>query len=242
MLLHGEQETVWGDSPVPIPPEARVTTTGRVAAVYDKGKGALVVLDNMSRDTDTGATYAANRMSVFIRGIGGFGGDRGERGAASPIPALLLSRPPDVEGSMKWDDNAALVYRLNGDTNPLHADPSMAAMGGFDKPILHGLATYGATGRVLLMSLANGDPKNFKSMKCRFTRHVFPGETVKIQAWVLRGGETAAPLPEGAVTSGDRVVFRVLVVERGLDEVLSNGEACIAGAGAVVAKGAHSKL
>jgi acyl dehydratase len=177
MLVHGEQAIeVTG----PIPPNGKVRTRGRVAGVYDKGKGALVVFECESVDAETGAPRFKNRMSAFIRGAGGFGGERGPQGPAFELP----SRKPDHELGYDTREDQALLYRLSGDMNPLHSDPDMAKMAGFPKPILHGLCTYGITGRALLNGLCGGDPARFRSMEGRFSKPVFPGETLTVKMWV----------------------------------------------------------
>jgi acyl dehydratase len=177
MLVHGEQAfEVSG----PIPPNGKVRTKGRVAGIYDKGKGALVVFECESVDADTGAPRFKNRMSAFIRGEGGFGGERGPQAAPFELP----NRKPDHEVSYETSRDQALLYRLSGDMNPLHSDPDLAKSVGFPKPILHGLCTYGFTGRALLAALCGNDPARFRSMDGRFSKPVFPGESLTVKMWV----------------------------------------------------------
>ena len=140
-----------------------------MTGIYDKGSGALVASENVAVDAATGEPLVTTRSGVFIRGEGGFGGDRGpERRLASgrtgsPTTGAPATRPEQ-----------ALLYRLSGDRNPLHADPAFAARGGFTRPILHGLCTYGVTGRALLHTLCGSDPARFRSMSGRFTGRCCP--------------------------------------------------------------------
>ena len=119
-------------------------------------------------------------MSAFIRGEGGWGGDRGPSGDAEPG---ARPRRPTTTVTVQTRHDQALLYRLSGDRNPLHSDPAFAAMGGFDKPILHGLCTYGFTGRALLHALCDGDPARFKGMDARFSSPVMPGEALTVKMW-----------------------------------------------------------
>ena len=177
MLVHGEQAfEVFS----PIPVEGTVSTVGEVVGIYDKGKGAVVVSEAVSTDVATGQKLFTNRSSAFIRGEGGWGGDRGPSGPQNVPP----EREPDRSLTFQTRSDQALIYRLSGDRNPLHSDPSFAAMGGFDRPILHGLCTYGFTGRALLHALCEGDPTRFRSMEGRFSSPVFPGEALTINMWV----------------------------------------------------------
>jgi acyl dehydratase len=176
MLVHGEQGIELYDA---IPPEGEIESTGRISGIYDKGKGALVEMESESVLVSTGKPLLKTRMSAFIRGEGGFGGDRGTA-AAFEVP----SRKADHEVTYATREDQALTYRLSGDRNPLHSDPSFAQMGGFDRPILHGLCTYGFTGRALLQSVCGGDPGRFKKMDGRFSKPVMPGDTLTISMWV----------------------------------------------------------
>ena len=177
MLVHGEEGI---EIFKPIPAEGTICSTGKITAIYDKGKGAVVVLESTSIDLATGDPLLKTTMSLFIRGEGDFGGERGPSGPKNVAP----DRKPDAELTYDTRIDQALFYRLNGDMNPLHSDPEFAARGGFDRPILHGLCTYGFTGRALLHALCDGDSSRFKSMDGRFSRPVMPGDTLTISMWV----------------------------------------------------------
>ena len=226
MLLHGEQ---YLELRGPIPTSGTLTSTARVAGVYDKGKGALVVLETVTRD-EQGKEVAFNQFSSFIRGIGGFGGERGPAPENADPPA----RAPDAVSTDKTNKNQALIYRwTSGDLNPLHADPSMAAMGGFDQPILHGLCTFGFAGKAVLQHFCKWDSAKFKSIRARFNRHVFPGETLVTEMWRV------AP---------NKVLFRVKVEERneyaivgGVVELAGAVDAAPAKAAAAPAAGGNFK-
>jgi len=175
MLLHGEQylEIVQR----PIPTSANVTSKARVKAIYDKGKGALIVLE-VTTTQDDGTVLFKNEFGVFLRGEGGFGGEAG------PAPGNEApSRAPDAVVELPTMTHQALLYRLSGDKNPLHADPGFASMGGFSKPILHGLCTFANVGRAVIQACAGDDPTRFRSIKVRFVRPVMPGDTITVQMW-----------------------------------------------------------
>jgi acyl dehydratase len=186
MLVHGEQAVELHRE---IPVAGEIETVGEITGIYDKGKGAVVVSESRSKLVDPasgtpGEPLFTKTMSAFIRGEGGWGGDRG--------PANEWERPdrePDEEIRYTTRPEQALVYRLSGDRNPLHADPKFAAMGGFDRPILHGLCTYGFTGRGLLHGLCGGDSSRFLSMYGRFSSPVFPGEDLTVKMWRTGGGQ-----------------------------------------------------
>jgi acyl dehydratase len=176
-LVHGEQAIeLHGEIPV----EGKVRTTGRVLGVYDKGSAAVVVSESESVDAATGAPLFTTRNSMFIRGEGGWGGDRGPSGPKNVAP----DRAPDHEVTYQTRLDQALTYRLSGDRNPLHSDPEFAKMAGFPKPILHGLCTYGFTGRALLHSLCGSDPARFTGMEGRFSKPVYPGDALTVKMWV----------------------------------------------------------
>jgi len=212
MLLHGEQTL---EVPRPLPTEATITTEGQITKVYDKIKGAVIVTESISRD-EKGEIVARNEGKVFIRGLGGFGGDRGPGSNVNEAP----NRAPDAIEEEKTDENQALLYRLSGDRNPLHADPAMAAIGGFDKPILHGLCSFGFAARHVLKRFADCDAARFKSITVRFARHVFPGETLLTEMWK---------------ESDTKILFRVKSKER--DEVVITNAAVELQAVAAPAKG-----
>ncbi|MEA3020757.1 MAG: hypothetical protein QOI47_2281 [Actinomycetota bacterium] len=181
-LVHGEQAFELAG---PIPVEGTVSTTSRIVGIYDKGKGAVIATESTSVDAKTGAPRFSTRSSAYIRGAGNFGGDRGPSGPKNVPP----DRAPDVEITYQTLPTQALVYRLSGDRNPLHSDPEFAKLGGFDRPILHGLCTYGFTGRALLHGLCDGDPARFKSMAARFSAPVIPGDELTISMWRTGDGE-----------------------------------------------------
>lgn len=175
-ILHGDQTlTVHG----PIPTSGSVSQTGRVVDVYDKGKGALIVLEVVSTLEKTGETLFTNRSGIYVRGEGGFGGEKGPA-RASNAP----DRDPDhVMESMTLPQQALLYRMASGDKNPLHADPAFAALAGYDRPILHGLCTYGIVCKAVVESALGGEPQRMESYTARFTGHVFPGETLITKVW-----------------------------------------------------------
>ncbi len=175
LLVHAEQGFEL-HQPLPVAGTARTVST--VTGIYDKGAGALVVSENVAEDTATGAKLVTSTSSVYIKGEGGFGGDRGASGGWQ-----RPTRPADHTVTMPTRPEQALLYRLSGDRNPLHADPEFAARGGFSRPILHGLCTYGFTGRALLHTLCGSNPARFLSMSGRFTRPVLPGDTLVVSIW-----------------------------------------------------------
>jgi 3-hydroxyacyl-CoA dehydrogenase/3a,7a,12a-trihydroxy-5b-cholest-24-enoyl-CoA hydratase len=191
MLVHGEQ---YLQTLKPLPVSGQVTCYPKITDIYDKGSGMVVVTDIICKD-QAGNTLALNQASMFIRGMGGYGGNRGASGEMTPLP----DRAPDVVQDYPLLPQQALIYRLSGDINPLHADPAMAAFAGFDRPILHGLCSFGFAGRAILKHFCNNDPARFQSIKVRFSKHVFPGETLRVEMWK---------------TSPTQVQFQCSVVER----------------------------
>jgi acyl dehydratase len=176
MLVHGEQGITLHRE---IPVEGELEAVSEITGIYDKGKGAVVVTESKATLVETGEPLFDTRMSAFIRGEGGWGGDRGPSGTPNAAP----EREPDHSVTVQTRHDQALIYRLSGDRNPLHSDPAFAAMGGFDRPILHGLCTYGFTGRALLHELCGSDPARFKGMDARFSSPVMPGEALTVKAW-----------------------------------------------------------
>ena len=183
MLLHGEQGvTVFG----PIPPDGEIESVTKIVGIYDKGKAAVVRLETESKYADSGKPAFTTRFAAFIRGEGGFGENRGPEIADPP---KMPETAPDHEVTYATRADQALLYRLNGDRNPLHSDPTIAKFAGFDKPILHGLCTYGFTGRALLHELCGSDVAKFKSMDVRFSKPVMPGDTLTVKMWDTGKGE-----------------------------------------------------
>ncbi|HEX3924050.1 MAG TPA: MaoC/PaaZ C-terminal domain-containing protein [Streptosporangiaceae bacterium] len=199
MLVHAQQAF---ELHRPLPVEGAVRTTSTVTGIYDKGSGALVTSENVAVDASTGEKLITAASGVFIRGEGGFGGDRGP-GDGWQQPG----RPPDHVVVQPTRPEQALLYRLSGDRNPLHADPKFAARGGFSRPILHGLCTYGFTGRALLHTLCAGDPARFRSMSARFSRPVLPGDALVVSVWLPPDGEHTA-LFQTATEDGTVVIDR----------------------------------
>ena len=199
--------TVHGDQALellkPLPARATVTTSSRIAAIHDKGSGMLITLEVKSVD-ERGEALARSRIGLFIRGLGGYGGERG-----SSQRVEIPRRAPDIRHEEKTLDRQALLYRLSSDVYPLHVDPDMARIGGFDKPILHGLCSFGFASRAIIKRCCDNRPGRLRSISSRFAAPVFPGETLRTEIWSLGAGELA---------------FQCLVAERG-DVALSRGRA-----------------
>lgn len=200
-LVHGKQAVTLHRQ---IPVEGSVTLTGEITGMFDKGKAAVV--DSATTATMNGEPLYTTTSSVFIRGAGGWGGERGSSGPQNVPP----DRAPDHETTYVTSRDQAFVYRLSGDRNPLHTDPSFAAMGGFDTPILHGLCTYGFTGRALLHAVCGSDPSRFQHIEGRFAAPVFPGESLTIRMWNTNDGEVVFTTSAGD-GDGER-----LVIDQGL--------------------------
>jgi acyl dehydratase len=175
-ILHGDQ-TLTVHSPIPT--SGTVSQTGRIADIYDKGKGALVVVEVVSVLEATGLPLFTNRSGVYVRGEGGFGGDSGPSASN-----LAPDRDPDHVVESTTLPQQALLYRMaSGDKNPLHADPGFAAFAGFERPILHGLCTYGIVNKAVVETALAGEPGRVGTYTARFTGHVFPGETLVTSIW-----------------------------------------------------------
>lgn len=174
MILHGEQEITIHKT---LPTSAKVSSTATVTDVFDKGKGAAIVVRVETTD-EGGEALATNRFVIFARGEGGFGGPSG------PAPG---NDAPEREADHTFEsptlEQQALLYRLSGDKNPLHADPSFAAMGGFDRPILHGLCSYGIVCKAVVDGVLGGDVNRLAGYSARFAGVVFPGETIVTSVW-----------------------------------------------------------
>lgn len=195
-MLHGSQGITLHRE---IPVEGRLRTTGRITGIWDKGAAAVVDMESETVLADSGEPLFTSRSSLFFRGEGGWGGERGPSASKAGAP----DRDADVTVTYQTRDDQALLYRLNGDRNPLHSDPDFASRGGFPKPILHGLCTYGFTGRALLHGLCGGDPARFSSMDARFASPVFPGESLTVKMWRTGDGEAFFQ----TYASGDRLVL-----------------------------------
>src|SRR3990172_7263128 len=173
MLLHGEQDI---EIHRPLPTQAGLESQVRIAGIYDKGKAALVVLE--VKTSEGGSPLFTNRFSLFLRGEGGFGGDAGPK-AGNEAP----SRAADLTVESKTLPQQALLYRLSGDKNPLHADPGFAKMAGFDTPILHGLCSFGIVCKAVVDHALSGDVGKVARYQARFAGVFFPGETMVTSIW-----------------------------------------------------------
>ena len=174
MILHGEQAFRVHKA---VPVKGSLTTSGKVTGVYDKGKGALVTLETETKE-ENGDLLFTNVFGVFVRGAGGFGGERGPE--AGNVPP---ERPPDKTVEMTTLPIQAMIYRLSGDRNPLHIDPAFAKMAGYDRPILHGLCSFGHVGRAVLAEYCGNDPSRFAGLSVRFSGVVYPGDTITTDMW-----------------------------------------------------------
>jgi acyl dehydratase len=200
-VLHGEQSIILHK---PLPAEGEIIGRSRITSIVDRGpgKGAMLYNERVVTDAKTGEKLATLEGTTFARGDGGFGGPSG------PIkrPHAEPDRAPDLTVDLPTRPEQAIVYRLNGDHNPLHIDPEVAAKAGFKQPILHGLCTFGVVCHALMKSLCGYDPARFGRMDLRFSSPVFPGETIRTEIWHEEGG----------------AAFRARVVERD-KVVVSNG-------------------
>ncbi|MCL4151726.1 UNVERIFIED_CONTAM: hypothetical protein GTU68_040009 [Idotea baltica] len=165
----------------PIPAEGTIVAKTRVTNLIDKGegKGALLYSEKEIRDADSGVVIATCRGTTFLRGDGGCGGVSGP----AKTPHTMPESDPDNVFETSTRPEQALLYRWNGDNNPLHLDPRVAKKAGFERPILHGLCTFGCAAYALLAVLCDYDPEKFGSMDARFTAVVFPGETLRTEIW-----------------------------------------------------------
>lgn len=220
-VLHGEQGIRIHK---PLPPAATVVGRTRVTAIVDKGveKGALIYSEREVSDKASGELLCTLTQSGFARGDGGFAKSDNAGGPAKPADAppvhQIPDRAPDAVCELPTLPQAALIYRLNGDFNPLHADPKVAREAGFEAPILHGLATLGVAGHALLRAVCDYDPARLRALDLRFSAPVYPGETLATEIW-----------REDAGVDGDSVIsFRTRAKERDV-VALNNGRAEIAG-------------
>jgi acyl dehydratase len=217
-MLHGEQSIVIHR---PLPAAGTVVGKTRVVDVVDKGagRGAIVYTERDVVEATTGELMCRLSSSSILRADGGFGGpDRPVR-----EPARIPPRAPDRAVDVRTSAQAALIYRLSGDRNPLHVDPELASAAGFDRPILHGLCTFASVARSLLLALCPSDPDRLSALAVRFTSPVYPGETIRTEIWI----------------DGDDIAFRSFVDERNM-VVLNNGSARINRVGTACATGRSS--
>lgn len=203
-VVHGEQSLTIHR---PLPAEATLVARNSIDEIIDKGegRGAILRVRRDIYDQATGDLQSTQLMSMFCRADGGFGGP--SQGKPAPV-VEIPERAPDLVVSRTTLPQMALIYRLSADLNPLHADPAFARAAGFDRPILHGLGTFGVAGFALLLACGDARPERLREMSCRFTAPVFPGETLRTEIW----------------RDGDAVVFRCTVAERG-KTVLDRGRA-----------------
>lgn len=199
-LLHAEEAVSLTG---PLPPTAEVIGRTRIVDVVDKGpeKGALLYLEKQVTDAATGRLLARVERTIMLRGDGGYGGPSGPVRATPPQP----DGPPDHVELVPTRPDQAFLYRLNGDPNPLHVEPAVAQAAGFDRPILHGLCTFGIAATAALFALADGNPARMRGFRGRFSAPVWPGEMLRIEIW--RSG-----------------ALRVLAEHRGI-AVLTHGQA-----------------
>jgi 3-hydroxyacyl-CoA dehydrogenase/3a,7a,12a-trihydroxy-5b-cholest-24-enoyl-CoA hydratase len=201
-LLHGEQ---YMELKRPLPPQAKLKHVFKFKEAFDKDPNAVVTFAISTQD-ESGEEIAYNEMTSFVRGAGGWGGDRGPSGDINVPPA----REPDAVIEEKTDANQTLLYRLSGDWNPLHADPDFAKAFGFEKPILHGMCTFGYCGRHVIKAFCGNDGRYFKSIKVRFAKSVFPGDTLVTRMW--KESDTRIVF-ETSVKERNEVVIKNAVIE-----------------------------
>ncbi len=202
-VVHGAESLVLHG---PLPAHGHITGRMRIVDVVDKGagKGAVLTCERVIVDESSGCKLATLTETVFCRGDGGFGGPRRK----SPPPHPVPDRAPDTICDLPTRPETALLYRMSGDANPLHSDPDVAKAAGFERPILHGLASFGVAGHALLKTICDYDPGRLIAMAGRFSAPVFPGETIRTEMW----------------REGEVVSFRARVVERGV-VAIDNGRA-----------------
>jgi acyl dehydratase len=202
MVVHGEQRLTMHK---PLPAQAEIIADDRVVGAVDKGegKGALIFMEKVIRDKQSGDKLCTLGSTIFARGDGGFGGPKD----GAPVPHSLPMRTPDVVHACDTRPDQAFLYALSGDRNPLHRDPKIAKMAGYDRPILHGLCTYGTACRAIISTVCKYDSKKIVGFDARFSSPVFPGETIMTEMWV-----------DGSVVS-----FRCKLKERDV-VVLNNGK------------------
>lgn len=212
-FVHGHQSIVLH---APLPRRGAIVSQSRIVDVFDKGreKGAVILLETEMRDKATGVLLCTKRSSSYARGDGGGGGSA----APAPAPHVLPQRTADFVDEVQIAANQALIFRLLGDSHPLHVDPAFARMAGFPRPIVHGLCTLGVACRLVIARFCGQRPERIRQFEGRFTAPVYPGETLLFELW-----------KEGATVS-----FRATAT-RNNAVVLDNGMAVIDLAGAPAA-------
>lgn len=207
MLVDGERRIAFHK---PLPPRAELIADERTVGVYDKGadKGAVLVQEREVREKASGDKLCTITASYFLRGDGGFGGPQ----LSQPEPHAIPDRAPDLVRECDTRPDQAFLYALSGDRNPLHRDPAVARMVGFPRPILHGLCSYGTACRAILSTVGKYQPERIRQFDVRFSKPVFPGETIVTEMWV----------------DGKNISFRAKVKERDGVVMLNNG-LCILG-------------
>lgn len=208
-LVHGEQSVRLHAA---LPPSGTVTGRTRVTRVVDKGegKGAILHVEKELFDAQQQQPLATVESVYFLRGDGGFSKAGGQADEAAPAAAAMPESAPELVLDLPTRADQALLYRLSGDINPLHAEPAFAAKAGFARPILHGLATWGIAGRGLVAACADFDATRLSAMRARLSAPVYPGETIRLEGW----------------RDGSEIAFRARVVERDV-LVLTNGRAAL---------------
>ncbi|MDB5837702.1 MAG: 3-alpha,7-alpha, 12-alpha-trihydroxy-5-beta-cholest-24-enoyl-CoA hydratase [Caballeronia sp.] len=208
-VVHGEQSV---ELHRPLPVTARIVGRSRVSQIVDKGrgKGALVTVERKIVDALSGELFATVEQVIFCRGDGGFATEACPGDPPAPAPEVLPDAPPDAVFTLPTRTDAALLYRLLGDRNHLHADPDVARAAGFARPILQGLATYGLAARAVIETCCGDDPGRLVFLYARFSAPVFPGETLRAEVW----------------RDGEAVRFRIKVIERDV-VAINNGMATI---------------
>ena len=203
MVVHGEQKLTMHK---PLPIAADIVADSRVIGAWDKGanKGAIIVTETAIKEKQSGDALCTMQSTTFARGDGGFGGPT----EGAPAPHALPDRDPDQSFDAETTADQALLYRLSGDRNPLHADPDIAKQAGFPAPILHGLCTYGSCCRAIISNMLDYDPAQITGFDVRFSSPVFPGETITVDAW----------------KDGNVISFRARVASR--DAVVINNGKC----------------
>ena len=202
-MLHGEQKIIVHGA---IPPSGTVYTSGIWDSVYDKGdKGAVLNISLKTHD-QSDQLFFENTVVLIDRSAGNFGGDRGPKTERFDPPE---GKAPDFRVEYPASHDQAALYRLSGDKNPLHIDPEFAKKGGLERPILHGLCTYGNAGRAILHSVCGSDPARFKSFAARFMDIVFPGDTLITEGWKVENGRYIIQVK----TTEDKIVLGNAVAE-----------------------------